>query len=326
MKTKAVIPWLAVLALLAACGDQPMEANNASADMGDNLAFNQGESVYCEAVEQRVSPEDCEDLTRADAEVRPGAAAFNVPDPMRRGQTVEVHLIIDRRSPREIRVIEQLPEDGPSASDANTMSDGPETNVSSDLPDTNTAVGPQDPPQGDTAPGNESTPTPGQIVEGLEGTPERFYPPVGRHMRAELVGQGFEIVAKTETSQQIPLGGQASWVWQVTARQGGNQSLTLVTIVEGVANGRRFVLARRPTVRTVSVEVSLRDRIWDGLTAAPNWIKAVTAVIVAVGGLFTAWYGLPWRRRRKAAGERPPREEPGESAASGGDGEAESGP
>ena len=79
-------------------------------------------------------------------------------------------------------------------------------------------------------------------------------------------------------------------------------------------------------MRTVTVEVSLRDRIWDGLTAAPNWIKAVTAVIVAVGGFLTAWYGLPWRRRRKAAGEQPPREEPGESAGSGEDGEAESGP
>ncbi|MGZ8334016.1 MAG: hypothetical protein ACXWUZ_12850, partial [Allosphingosinicella sp.] len=55
-----------------------------------------------------------------------------------------------------------------------------------------------------------------------------------------------------------------------------------------------------------TVEVSLRDRIWDTLTAAPDWIKAVTAVVVALGGLLTAWYALPWFRRRRREKDQTP--------------------
>jgi hypothetical protein len=273
-----------------------MEANNAAASIEDK-GGRPGEGVYCPAVEQRVSPSDCEDLTRADAEVRPGAAAFNVPDPMRRGETFEVHLVIDRRSPREIRVVEESSSaDEPEASNAGATDPGaqdaePALNAG--------ASGEEGPAHVNSTRGPEQqAPTPGQIVDPLAGSAERFHPKVGRHMRAELIGKGFEIEAKSEASQQIPLGGNATWIWSVKALQGGSQSLTLITVVEGVADGRRFVLARTPTVRTVNVEVSLRDRIWDTLTAAPAWIKAAAAVIGALGTLLTAWYALPWWRRR----------------------------
>jgi hypothetical protein len=286
--------WLAALALLGGCGGGPPVTNTASPGPEPGIGANAGDGVYCPAVEARVTREDCEDLTRADAEVRPGAAAFNVPDPMRRGQTVQVHLVIDRRSAAIIRRIDPATQADPH----------PGNEMNGIDPDSNSVAGNRaiDDPGGNAAspPVDEQPPTPGQIVERLEGTPERFYPPVGRHMRAELVGQGFDIVARSEPSQEIPLGGQATWIWDVTAREGGARSLSLITVVEGVANGRRFVLARTPKVRTVTVEVSLSDRIWDLLTGLPGWIKLLTGVIVALGGLLGAWYALPRRKRNEA--------------------------
>lgn len=297
MRRKLVIvPSLVLLGLVAGCGGGDMAANNVAVSGEDPLGEPQA-GVYCPAVEARVSPQDCEDLTRADAEVRPGEAAFNAPDSMQRGKPFEVHLVIDRRSPQEIRIIEDRLEvpgedagnsvNGHDPAMGNTASSGGEN-----LQD------PKAPPAAE-----EPAPTPTQIVEPLQGRTERFSPPTGRHMRAELVGEGFKIEAKTEASQQIPLGGQGNWMWGVTAQKGGTQALTLVTVVEGVAGNRRFVLARTPRVRTVLVEVSLRDRIWDIITEAPDWIKAVTAIVVAVGGLLTAVYAVPSRRRRKAAKE-----------------------
>lgn len=277
--------WLAALALLGGCGGAAVN-NNASIDWAPENGANPSNGVYCDAVEARVTREDCEDLTRADAEVRPGAAAFNVPDPMQRGQTVQVHLVIDRRSATIIRRI-----DAAAQIDRN-----PGNEMNGVGPDSNSVAGNQaiDEPQGNGAspPVDEQPPTPGQVVERLEGTPEVFYPLVGRHMRAELVGQGFDIVARSEPSQEIPLGGQATWIWNVTAREGGTRSLSLITVVEGVANGRRFVLARTPKVRTVTVDVGWSDRIRDVLTGLPGWIQLLTAVLVALGGLFGAWYAL----------------------------------
>jgi hypothetical protein len=290
-KKLAVLPSLVLLSLIAGCGGN-QAANNTSGELESGA---QGAGVYCPAVEARVSPQDCEDLTRADAEVRPGAAAFNVPDPMRRGETFEVHLVIDRRSPKEIRIIEQ----SVPSSDDDTTGNASDNGMSVANSASSQEKGAQE--NVTASAGEGSRPTPGQIVDPLEGRAERFSPPVGRHMRAELVGEGFDIAPKTAASQEIPLGGSADWIWSVTARKGGVQPLTLVTIVEGIAGGRRFVLARTPRVRTVTVEVRLSDRIWDVLTGAPAWIKAVTAVVLAVTGLLTAIYAVPWRRRRKAA-------------------------
>jgi hypothetical protein len=300
-KKLAVLSSLVLLSLVGGCGGNRDATENASNTAADEVGPPRA-SVFCPAVEQRVSRQDCEDLTRADAEVHPGAAAFNVPDPMRRGESFEVHLVIDRRSPKEIRIIE-----GP-------LPGGPEDtaeNVSDNLDASDTASSNETGAQENTAApvGKGSAPTPGQIVEPLEGRAERFSPPVGRHMRAELVGEGFDIAPETAASQEIPLGGSADWIWKVTARKGGVQALTLVTIVEGVAGGRRFVLARTPRVRTVTVEVRLSDRIWDLLTGAPAWIKALTAVVAALTGLLTALYAVPRRRRRKAATQSVPPDE-----------------
>lgn len=287
--------------------------------------------IYCEVVEQRVSAEDCEDLTREDRGVQPGAAAFNVPDTMSRGQTVTVHLVVDRRSPRLIGILEVradagLPTAGTDMNMDTNMTDGADTNVIGDNPNTNSTTANGDGGTGNAAGGEEAggeedaSPTPKQIVNELEGRPDSFNPLVGRHMRAELIGQGFDIVARSEPSQDIRLGGNATWIWDVTAREGGSRSLTVVTLVEGVANGRRFVLARTPKVRTVTVNVSWSDWAMDWLVAAPVWIKAVTAVIVALGGLLTAWYAVPWFRRRGGDQPSPEKEKEEDSGGKDADG------
>jgi len=288
MKSLVETAAIAALILLSAC-DPGAAANNTVGIevIEEAAASNVSETVYCEAVEQSVPAEDCAELTRQDAAVHRGAAAFNVPDPMSRGETVEVHLVIDRRPARLIRRIEA----GPTSQDLNTMEDLPISNDSMGNASSADPAGIED---------DEPAPTPGQVVDTLEGRPERFYPPVGRNMRTELVGQGFDIVPKTELSQQIRLGGQATWIWEVTARQGGQRSLTVFTMVEGVVNGRRLVLDRTPKVRTVRVDVSTRDRLWDALAAAPAWIKLLTTIVAAFGGLLAAWYALPWWKRRRA--------------------------
>jgi hypothetical protein len=301
---------------LSACGGG---ATNNASHIGhpENQTASTGDTVYCRAVEQRVSLQECEDLTREDAGLRRGVAAFNVPDPMRRGDTVEVHLVIDRRSPRLIRILEARGGSEIATIDGNMMAG----NSVAD-PGTNSVSGTDDPQNLVEPDGGDPAPTPSQIVNQLEGTPETFFPLVGRHMRAELTGQGFDIVAKTEVSQEIPLGGQGTWIWEVTAREGGARSLSLMTLVESVANGRRYVLARTPKVRSVTVDVSLSNRIWDFLVATPTWIKAVTAVVVAFGGLLTALYGLRWFRRRRDS-RNGGASDKGDDVANGADGEPE---
>ncbi|HEX8061608.1 MAG TPA: hypothetical protein VF535_00160 [Allosphingosinicella sp.] len=320
-KKLVILTSLILLGLVTGCGGgEDGAANNVSDSVDDPFGEPQV-GVYCPAVEARVTPQDCEDLTRADAEVRPGEAAFTAPEPMQRGHTFDVHLVIDRRSPKEIRIIEERLQNVPGEEIGNaTNGHGPGTGTGN-----TTSSEEEDPQDNKAAPAEDPVPTPTQIVEPLKGRVERFSPLTGRHMRAELAGEGFEIRAKTETSQQIPLGGQASWVWAVTARKGGTQTLTLVTVVEGVIGNRRFVLARTPKVRRVMVEVSMGDRIWDIIIGAPPWIKAITAIVVAVGGLLTALYAVPLRRRRKAANEAKAATKHGGPGAGGGEGEPPNG-
>jgi len=308
MKTIIRLICLVAPAILTGCGGGA--ANNAAAgDTSYPEAVNEAgapdprELVYCRAVEQRVAREDCEDLATADADVRRGAAAFNVPDPMWRGQTVAVHLVMDRRSPEQIEALERRESRNPGVGnvDNQAMQGPPEANLIDEPID---VAGNSAAPQTE----NRSTvaiedPTPRRVVSRMGGRPETFSPRIGRFMRAELTGQGFEIRARTAASQEIPRGGSATWIWDVTAREGGSRTLNLITVAEGVVRGRHYPLARTPTLRTVTVEVTLPDRIWDALTALPGWIKLLTGVLVPLGGLLTAWYALPkWKRRRAQRG------------------------
>lgn len=305
MKVRAGL--IAVLLLTGCGGGSKTKAENKSdaIEPATNASTNMSAqpSVDCAAVEKRVSVEDCEVFKRDDAGLRTGVAAFNAPDPMRRGDTTQVTLVIDRRSPREIRVIEGPRPEDVSRSDPNLETAGP-----------NNCPHPE-PPAAAAAAGGGSAPTPAQALEEAGGTVHQFYPCVGRHMKAELFKHdGLEVVPLTPAQQDIPLHGNATWRWDVTALEGGAQSLTLVIVAEGGPGppDQRLPLARwPPIVRRINVEVSWNDRLLDGVKAAPVWLQALTAVVVALGALLTALYALPRWRRRKAGGAEPPPDAPG---------------
>lgn len=297
MRRLAVLGAAALMTALGSCGGQGSanyaDGNNSVGEAPGETIVTPREAVYCEAVEQRVAAEDCEDLNAAAAQVKKGAAAFNVPDPMRRGESVSVQLVVDRRSPDLIAAIEGAgataeapdeppapelpPEGGNAGADVGNAAEIPDDRVQVQLP---------------AKKAGRDDATPKQIADKLPGTTDTFLPDVGRFMSAELAGQGFKIEPRSPRSQEIPQGGQATWVWEVTALQAGKRSLTLKTVVEGVVGGKRYPLADTPTVRTVTVEVSLPDRIMDGLRALPDLLKAITAALTALAALIAAWFGV----------------------------------
>jgi hypothetical protein len=142
---------------------------------------------------------------------------------------------------------------------------------------------------------------PAEVVEDLPGRTEEYHPLVGRDMHAELIGQGFEIEPKSEASQVLSPGSTTTWEWEVTPLRGANYALTIKTAVEGVmANGEHVVLGSTVETRKVDVKISWYDRLRDGLTEAPIWIKLVTGVLIALAAMFAAW----WKLIRSAKGEK----------------------
>ena len=307
-------------ALLASCGGGGATNNMMAADAigyppGPDLT-NAVDIVDCEPIGRRVAFEDCEAVKATQAEVQEGVAAFNVPDPMQRGQSVAVHLVIDRRAPEVIEAIDAI----------DTASNGLENvseNLIDDLPanaiadpsaagNSITAAGPPE-PSGEPARKTDSRSprpnrnrTPRQIAAEAPGRTEEYTPQVGRFMRARLAGQGFTIVAVTPERQEIPRDGQARWTWQVTAREEGRRTLTLTTVAEALVDGRPYPLADTEEPRTVTVNVRLLDRARDLVDALPGWLKGIAAVIGALGALVGAWFGLKSKFRRDPPAPPPP--------------------
>jgi hypothetical protein len=142
-------------------------------------------------------------------------------------------------------------------------------------------------------PETEDTPTPAETVEPLPGDTVEFQPLVGRFMRAELTGVGFEITAQSPASQEIALDGVTTWNWRVVARDGGERALTLTTVVEGCTGDGQCVPLRSTAQNyTVTVEVSLLGKVRDFLFGLPDWIKIISAILAALAGLIAAGFGL----------------------------------
>jgi hypothetical protein len=283
---------LAACMALAACGSGPPSDAENAADMAEapvgSAAPAAGPLVFCDVIQQRVAASDCDDLRALKDDVRKGGAALNAPDPMMRGETVAVHLVIDRRPSQVIAELDAA---------ANATANQPE-NASADVPSVNAAA----PPEGDegAAPGarddlgGSAEPTPTQIVGDMPGTTQAFAPKVGRFMSASLSGQGFDIkrVAPETASQEIPEDGQATWSWEVTARQEGPHTLIAKTVVEGEINGTRYPLAGTQTAKVIRVKVSTLSRVREYLDALPGWMKSLTAALTALAALVAAWFGV----------------------------------
>ena len=127
---------------------------------------------------------------------------------------------------------------------------------------------------------------------------------VGRFMRAELTGAGFDITPQGPASREVLPDSVTTWTWQVTARQRGTQALTLTTVVEGCpADGGACIPLRSTTQNyTVNVAVSPVGEVRDVLAGMPDWIKLVSAIVVAFAGLIGAVFSLRSALRRGRAG------------------------
>ena len=144
-------------------------------------------------------------------------------------------------------------------------------------------------------------PTPAETVAPLPGETVEFTPVVGRHMAAELSGEGFDIVAKSPRAQDVLPDSQTSWEWDVTARVKGPHTLTLKTLVEAeFADGQRYALRSLSTNKTIEVTVTPMGRVSDAIDAAVEWLGKTTNLLTALAGTIAAavavWAAL---RRRK---------------------------
>ncbi|WP_395645134.1 hypothetical protein [Terricaulis sp.] len=276
------LAFVAAIALLAAsCGQAsaPSEEQSEPNASASNEAATTGptaeDRVFCAEVGRRISPADCEVYVALAQSAQRGVAAFNAPDPMRRGQLHTLQLAISFAPP----------EPPPAAVEPAPGGDDQQRGVSTG--DSETPAPPSPPP----APASQ---TPQETVEDLPGETREFQPLVGRFMRAELQGVGFDITEKSPASQEVTPDSVTTWTWEVVARQGGARSLTLHTVVEGCTEDGRECVPLRSTTQnyTVNVEVGPVDRVKDFLLATPDWIKIVTAIVAALAGLIGAWIGL----------------------------------
>ncbi len=276
---------IAALALtLVGCGQGTEYATEAPAPATEESAA--GGNEFCAEVGRRLAPADCADLRQLADTAEAGAAAFNAPDPMRRGETHTLQLAISYAP-----AANQAPE-GEAAEDAESPPEertGPADALSVDAGRASPAPNPA---------------TPEEVVDPLQGETVQFTPLVGRFMRAELIGTGFEITPLTPTSQEVLRDSVTTWSWRVVAQEGGQRVLTLRTVVEGcTADGQCYPLRSTSQNYDVQVTVGLLGKVQDVLTAAPTWLRLLAGVLTALAVLVGAWFGLrnAFRKGREPA-------------------------
>ncbi|MGE0742434.1 MAG: hypothetical protein AB7O98_13925 [Hyphomonadaceae bacterium] len=267
---------------------------------------------YCAEVSRRISPEDCETFGRLADEASEGIAAFNAPNPMQRGEAHTLQLAISfAPTPEEIAAAEEaarLQRERDEAlaraeqeqarleaeRRAQELDNAPRTSTTA--PSTGaTGVEPNAPaaPPPPAPPPPPPPPTPSETVDPLQGETQEFTPLVGRFMRAELLGDGFEVTSLSPASQEVLEDSVTTWNWRVVAEEGGLRNLTLRTTVEGcTAEGQCYPLRSTTQNYEVEVVVGWSGRIQDFLGTLPDWIKLVSGVLVALAGLVAAWFGL----------------------------------
>jgi hypothetical protein len=243
------------LAVLASCGQVSTETN-APAEPAPSATETpvppppEDSSVFCAEVARRVTQAQCNTYVELAQSATRGMAAFNAPNPMQRGQARTLQLAISAQ-----------PAPAPAQDEV------------TDAPTNATAAQ-----------------TPSEVVSQLPGETVEFKPLVGRFMRAELTGAGFDITSQSPTQQEIVNESVTTWTWQVIARQGGDRALTLTTVVVGCTEGAGECVPLRSTTQnyTVRVAVAPLDQAKDFLFGLPDWIKLASAIIAALAGLFTA--------------------------------------
>lgn len=289
-----------VMALVAGCAQESSmsaDENAMDVEMAAEEAPEQPK-ILCPAINVRITEEECADVTALKSDVRPGAAALDVPNPMTRGRSTQVTLIIDRRPLSDIRKLEAEAE---AEAEPEPSTPDPDSMNAVDSLDGNAVATPGPAPSDDVnmvvnTNGEdtdvEAAPTPEQSISELPGQDYGFRSEVGRFMRASLAGQGFKIqlISPEDAVLEIPAGGQGSWMWEVTPTQGGVRSLTVKTEAIAVVNDKQIPLGNGQTSKTVMVDVHPIDSVKDFLVALPDWLKLISGALVAATALVIAWF------------------------------------
>jgi len=283
---------------LAACGQASMEeapSEPAAEAPAPGPAQQAETNPYCAEVSRRVSAADCEDFGHLADEASEGVAAFNAPNPMKRDEAHTLQLALSFAPP------DLAAAPAPMATETPAQEQTVDSRAAEPPP-------PAPAPGGGLSGGVPAAPapaaqTPVETVEGLPGQTVEFAPLVGRFMRAELVGDGFEITSRTPASQEVLPGSVTTWTWNVVAKSGGLRTLTLRTVVEGcTASNQCYPLRSTTQNYPVDVQVGWQGQVQDVLRATPDWLKLVTAVLVALAALISAIFGLrnAFRKRNEA--------------------------
>lgn len=298
MRRTAVLAFAALM--LAACGQAEMSSEPApavEAPAADATAVEEGE--FCTEVGRRVSAADCEVYERLAESATRGMAAFNAPDPMRRGETHMLQLAVSFAPPEpadsmglgggdeDVLALEE------ELRQAERSGSGDVERLRREL-EIERARSDDELSHPSPAPPPAPPMTPGDTVEDLPGQTVEFEPLVGRFMRAELSGVGFQITPRSPASQEVTPDSVTTWNWEVVAQQGGARSLTLTTVVEGcTGDGSECVPLRSTTQNyTVNVEVGPIDQVRDFIGGIPGWLQAMAAVLAALASLIAAWFGV----------------------------------
>lgn len=161
------------------------------------------------------------------------------------------------------------------------------------------------------APGSAEQEAEATVKGGGPGQVLSYPAKIGRRMKAELVGEGFDVklVGGDQAVQDLNDGVQ-TWIWQVTPKDPGNRTLYIKTaVVFQDEHGVDHLIG--PTAKSYSVQVTVRpltlgERAKQVLAGIPWWLNAVTAIVTAAAALVTAIIGFPllsrtFRRSRSPA-------------------------
>lgn len=270
---------LICLALLGSCS---AASDRAEGDSGP-VEVKAGDLVYCDHVEQEVTPRDCVLAAHADEQAAEGLATLKYSKFMTVGDVSSVSMVVDRRS-----------------TSAGAASAPEETTATPDEPSIPEEVSlPAD---------EEELPT---VPEASEQEPEvtvTYHPIVGRFTSARIEGADFDISPREAVTKEIPRGGQEGWNWRLTPLREGTLRFLVVTNVQFKrTDGTYMALAQKAEPYEVTVGVGLLSRVRVFLEGLPDWIGYLTAILTALTAFFAAWFGL-----RRVFGR--PREEPVEGA------------
>ncbi|HEY4031187.1 MAG TPA: hypothetical protein VGM25_12635 [Caulobacteraceae bacterium] len=136
-------------------------------------------------------------------------------------------------------------------------------------------------------------PDPAAVIAPLPGNTGAIAPKVGRHMVAELSGEGFTITPAGPQQKDVVPGSVTTWEWAVRADVAGPHILVLKSAVEGVGGDGKLVALASTTLDTpIQVKVDATDRVRDWLDGLPGWLKSIQAVIVGLAAVAGAVFAL----------------------------------